>query len=138
MCGLELPILKEEQNKKLLSATTKGEMHLAIKRIMGGKVAGADGFCPEWYKIMLDYLTLTLLKTFNWVMEKKMIPSSWSEAIISIIPKEGKHRLECSNYRPISVLNIDYKQFTSILSKRLETILPELIYKDQTGFIRQR
>uniref|UniRef100_A0A3P9MGF8 Reverse transcriptase domain-containing protein n=1 Tax=Oryzias latipes TaxID=8090 RepID=A0A3P9MGF8_ORYLA len=101
-------------------------------------MAGADGFSPEWYKTMETHLIPTLLKTFNWVMEKKMTPLSWNEAIISIIPKEGKDRLDCANYRPVSVLNIDYKLFTSIISRRLETILPMLIHKDQTGFIKQR
>lgn len=47
---------------------------------------------------------------------------------------EGKDKLERGNYCPISVLNIGYKLFTSILSKRLESILHE----DQTGFIRHR
>uniref|UniRef100_A0A8C9XT72 Reverse transcriptase domain-containing protein n=1 Tax=Sander lucioperca TaxID=283035 RepID=A0A8C9XT72_SANLU len=135
---LELPTVTEEQNKKLLSTITKEEIQLAIQRLKGGKMAGADGFGPEWYKIMQVFLVPILQKTFNWVMAYKIVPPSWREAIISIIPKEGKDRLQCSSYRPISVLNIDYKLFTSIMSRRLETILPGLIHKDQTGFIKHR
>ena len=65
---------------------------------------------------MQDQLIPKLSKTFNWVLENKNIPPSWREAMISIIPKEGKDKLECGNYRPVSLLNNDYKLFTSILS----------------------
>nr|AAD02930.1 reverse transcriptase [Oryzias latipes] len=135
---LDLPTLTVEQNEKLLTAITEEEIQFAIRKLKSGKMAGADGFSPEWYKTMETHLIPTLLKTFNWVMEKKTTPLSWNKAIISIIPKEGKDRLDCANYRPVSVLNIDYKLFTSIISRRLETILPMLIHKDQTGFIKQR
>lgn len=56
---------------------------------------------------MKEQLVSTLVKTFNWVLGKKTRPPSWNEAIISIIPKENKDKLECGNYIiPVSVLNI--------------------------------
>lgn len=79
-----------------------------------------------------------LNNAFNWVLKEGDIPNSWSEAHISVIPKEGKDKMECSNFRPVSVLNQDYRLFTTILARRLETILPDIIHQDQTGFIKQR
>lgn len=80
-------------------------------------------------------MTCILLSTFNWVLERGEIPASWEEAFISVIPKEGKDKLECANYRPIRVLNLDYKLFSSIISKRLEKIIL-IMYFDQTGFVQ--
>ena len=57
---------------------------------------------------------------------------------ISVILKEGKDPQSCDSYRPISLLNCDYKIITKLLSKRLEIILPKLINLDQTGFIKGR
>lgn len=63
---------------------------------------------------------------------------SWRQAVISVIPKPGKDRTECGSYRPISVLNIDYRLFASIMTKCLENIIPELTALDQTGFVKNR
>lgn len=54
-------------------------------------------------------------------------PPSRKQALISIIPKAGKDLTVCSSYKTISVLNTDYKIFTTILAKRLDNIIPELV-----------
>jgi len=80
-----------------------------------------------------------LLNSFNWTLEKMSTPSSWSEAIISVIPKEGKNKMLGSLYRSISILNQDYKLNASIMSKRLETFITVdhcRIDSDQSGFVQ--
>ena len=62
------------------------------------------------------------------------LPDSYSQAIITTIHKKGKDPLKCASYRPISLLNTDYKLVTKMISKRLETRLPLLVNPDQTGF----
>ena len=138
LATLNLPTITNEQNDKLLSEIKIEELNAVISKLKTGKSPGADGFTSEWYRTMKEALAPVLLRTFNWVLKKKEIPASWRHAIISVLPKDGKDKLECSNYRPISILNIDYKLFTTVLSKRIENILPELIHLDQTGFVKQR
>ena len=59
-------------------------------------------------------------------------------SLISLLLKKGKDPNQCSNWRPISLINTDVKLFSKILSRRLEVILPKLIHPDQSGFVRKR
>ena len=62
--------------------------------------------------------------------------ATWNSAIITMLHKPGKNPADCSSYRPISLLNTDYKLLSSILATRLTQIIPHLINPDQTGFIK--
>jgi hypothetical protein len=42
---------------------------------------------------------------------------------------------EISNYRPIIVLNTDYKIMTRVLTTRLMKAVPNLIHADQAGIM---
>ena len=46
--------------------------------------------------------------------------------------------LNLSNWRPITLLNVDCKIATKAIAKRLDASLPKLINHDQTGFIKGR
>lgn len=135
---LNLPTLIEDQNNKLTADIMVEEVDKAISKLKTNKSPGPDGFSSEWYKTFRTELKPSLLLIFNKALKEGTIPPTWREATISVIPKEGKDRLDCGSFRPICVLNVDYKLYTSILPRRVEAVFPMLIHTDQTGFISQR
>lgn len=54
----------------------------------------------------------------NDILKGQEMSPTWREAAITLLPKEGLDRLEIKNYRPISLLNFDYKIFAGILANR--------------------
>ena len=52
--------------------------------------------------------------------------------------KKSKDRLQLKNWRPISLLNCDYKILSKSLANRLKKILPSIIHTDQSGYVKNR
>ena len=66
------------------------------------------------------------------------LPPLLTQGLIPLIPKPNKDPLFIDNWRPISLLNIDYKIFASIIAKRLKNVLDPIIDEVQSGFMRKR
>ena len=60
------------------------------------------------------------------------------QGIITLLPKPGKDILLASNYRPITLLNCDYRIISKFINNKIIPILPALVNNDQTGFIKGR
>ena len=63
---------------------------------------------------------------------------SQRNGVISLLPKKDSDPLYINNYRPISLLTVDYKIFAKTLANRMKKYLGGIINSDQSGFIKGR
>ena len=61
-----------------------------IKNLPTNKSPGSDGFIGEFYQTFREELTPILLNLFQNIAEGGTLPTSFSEAPITLIPKPGK------------------------------------------------
>ena len=113
-------------------------MRNALKGFQNNRSPGEDGFTKEFYEAFFDLLGNALLESFNAGFENGTLSVSQRRGIISLIPKDENNLTTLSNWRPITLLNVDYKIIAKVIARRIESVLPKLIHSDQTGFIKGR
>ena len=79
-----------------------------------------------------------MVNSFNYAFQNGALSISQRQGIISLIPKKKKNTEYLKNWRPVSLLNVDYKIATKTIAVRLEKILPNIIHPCQSGYVKGR
>ena len=92
----------------------------------------------EFYLCFWEYVATPLKDCLNDAYQCGEMSISQKRGVISLLPKKNKDPLLLKNWRPITLLNVDYKIATKCIAMRLEKVLPEVINRDQTGYVKNR
>ena len=74
----------------------------------------------------------------KYTFETGELSTSQKQAIIKLLEKKGKDRILLKNWRPISLLNVDYKIISKALAIRMKKVLPKIISINQSGYVDER
>ena len=110
----------------------------ALKSMVSDKSPGTDGLPCEFYKVFWKDVAEILINSFNYSYEIGKLSISQRRGIIKLIPKKDANLNSIKNWRPLTLLNCDYKIATKAIASRIKMVLPKLVSNDQTGFIRDR
>ena len=111
----------------------KEEVRRAVKRLKMRKAPGICGVVSEMLKAGGEVVVEWLTEVFNMVWRIGVAPEDWKNAVIVPVYKKGS-RLDCSNYRGISLMSIVGKVFARVLNERVKEVTGDKVMDEQGGF----
>ena len=137
LSDIKLNILTEDDANICEGLITESECFYALKTMKLNKSPGSDGLTVEFYKCFWNDIKQMVIDSLNEGYDKKQLSCSQSQAILTLLYKKGDKNI-LDNWRPISLLNIDYKLAARIISMRLKKVIDKIVSDDQAGFLKNR
>ncbi|KAJ1193110.1 hypothetical protein NDU88_002415 [Pleurodeles waltl] len=131
--------LSTEEREGLNAPFTLEELHLAATTSKRGKTPRSDGLPVELYVELWDLIGgPDLLDLYEDVVSKGSMPQSLHEGMIKLLYKQKGEKEDLKNWRPISLLNVDYKLLANAMANRLKKVIEKIVHPDQTCGILSR
>lgn len=113
---------------------TLEETRLAVNRLKGGKAVGVCGIAGEMLKAGGPDVISGLHSVLVAVWESGIIPFDWRQGLVVPIWKGKGDRLDCNNYRGVTLLSVPGKVLAHLLLSRIRSHLLLFQRPEQSGF----
>ena len=113
-----IPKLTQENKILCEGLLTECECTNALKQMQNNKSPGSDGLTTEFYKIFWTDVKHYLIDSLNYSYRQSDMTDLQKQSIITLLPKGDKDPCYLKNWRPISLLNVDYKIATKTIMQR--------------------
>ena len=136
--NIDIPKLTDDEKQILEKPLSKQEIFNVIKSMKMNKTPGFDGLPIEFYIVFWPDICDMLMNSYNYSLQNGMMSVSQRNGVITLLPKKDKDLLLIKNYRPITLLTVDYKILAKCLAERIKLFIHSLIHSDQSGFLKGR
>lgn len=113
------------------------ELEKVLKDLKTNKSPGEDGIISEFYILYWDIIKNDFFTLLQEIFDKNVLSKSQHKGVLTLLHKGGE-RENIKNWRPLTLLNTDYKIIAKLLAMRLKKVLPKIIHSDQKGFVKGR
>ncbi len=120
------------------SEITLIELSKNLKELPNNKSPGCDGFTADFYKFFWKDLKDVMFSCLKYCYKVEKLSIEQRRAVLCLLPKTNKDIRYLKNWRPLSLLNTDYKLIAKTLSTRLQKVIDKIIKRDQSGYIKGR
>lgn len=103
------------------------EVENVVKRMKKNKTHGGDGLPVDFYVEFWPVLKDDLCEVIRTCMREKRVSASMKKGIITLLYKKKGDQRDIRNWRPISLLNSDYKIFAKLLADRMRRVVGSII-----------
>ena len=134
----EIPKLTSEMKNICEGKLSVKECFDCLQSFENNKSPGNDGLTVEFYKTFWNSLGNLLVDCLNCSYDYGELSSTQKQAIIKLIEKKGKDKRHISNWRPISLINVDTKIGSKAIATRLQKVLPKIIHFNQNAYVKGR
>ena len=110
----------------------------AVKAMQNGKSPGLDGLPCEFYKKFFYLFGCSLVKLYNLCFWLGSLSPTQRMSIMTLLCKKFEKDLLLEFWRPISLLNVEFKIVSKCMSLRMRKVLPSIIGVDQSCSVMGR
>ncbi len=117
------------------------ELQAALKLSARGKKPGSDGLPYEFFSQFWEVLGPKLLAVLQDAFQAQhglCLPTSMTQGVITLLYKGKGPKAMLDSYRPITLLNSDYKLLAKALATRFGPALQHVVDPTQTAFVPGR